>query len=98
MAGWVYGNALGFRIAGYTTLEEYETFLASNPLQFVYLLKTPVTITGLTPAQIQALQGLNNVWSDTGDTSIGYRADTKLYIDSKLAAAIAELQALILEH
>ena len=98
MAGCVYGNALGFRIAGYTTLEEYETFLASNPLQFVYLLKTPVTITGLTPAQIQALQGLNDVWSDTGDTSIGYRADTKLYIDSKLAAAIAELQALILEH
>lgn len=98
MAGCVYGNALGFRIAGYTTLEEYETFLASNPLQFVYLLKTPVTITGLTPAQISLLLGENNVWSDTGDTTVGYRADTKLYIDSKLAAAIAELQALILEH
>ena len=97
MAGLSWGNALAFRIAGYTTAEEYETFLTSNPLQFVYYLKEPVTVT-LSPATLNLLKGENNLWSDTGDTEVTYRADTKLYIDSKLAAAVAELQALILEH
>ena len=87
MAGCVFGNALGFRIAGYTTLEEYETFLASNPLQFVYLLNNPVTVT-LTPAQIQALIGLNNVWADTGDVALTY------FINST-AEAITDVKQMI---
>ena len=74
------------------TAEQFKT--AMDGVQVVYELATPTVITGLTPAQIQALQGLNNVWADTGDTSIGYLADTKLYIDKKFA----ELQALILEN
>ena len=27
--------------------------------------------------------GANNIWADTGDVSVDYRADTKLYIDGK---------------
>ena len=63
---------------------------------FVYPLAEPITYT-LTPAQLSLLKSENNVWADTGDVSISYRADTKGYIDSKLADLKAELQALILE-
>jgi len=61
--------------------------------QVVYQLSTPITYT-LTPQEIRTLLGENNLWADTGDTTVEYRADTKLYIDKKFA----ELQALILEH
>lgn len=80
----------------YTETSEFTT--AMDGVQLVYELTTPTVITGLTPAQIQALQGLNNVWADTGDVAVGYRADTKRYIDGALSKAVAELQALILEN
>ena len=54
-----------------------------------------ITTVQLDPETLTLLLGENNIWADTGDTSVSYRADTKLYIDGKLAAAIAELQALI---
>lgn len=88
---YIYVNStISSNVAAFTT--------SMSGVQLVYELATPTVITGLTPAQISLLLGENNVWADTGDTAVGYRADTKLYIDSKLAAAIAELQALILEH
>ena len=44
---------------------------------------------------INTYYGLNIFWIDTGDiTALSYVADTKLYIDGK----IAELQALVLEN
>lgn len=61
--------------------------------QVVYELATLITYT-LTPQEIRTLLGTNNIWADTGDVTVGYKADTKLYIDKKFA----ELQALILEH
>ena len=65
----------------FTTLDELDTYLSGNPLQVVFTLATPTVITGLTPAQMSLLLGENNVWADTGDTEVGYRADTKLYIE-----------------
>ena len=35
--------------------------------------------------EITTLLGQNNIWADTGDTSVEYRADTKLYIAKKIA-------------
>lgn len=62
--------------------------------QVVYKLATPITYQ-LTNQQVtETLKGTNNIWADTGDVTVGYKADTKLYIDKKFA----ELQALILEH
>ena len=61
--------------------------------QVVYQLATPITYT-LTPQEIRTFLGANNIWADTGDVTVGYKADTKLYIDKKFA----ELQALILEN
>ena len=47
--------------------------------QVVYELATPQTYQ-LTPVEIEMLLGDNNVWADTGDSTVTYRADTKLYI------------------
>ena len=52
--------------------------------EVAYTLATPTTYQ-LTPQEITTLLGSNNVWADTGDTSVGYVANTKLYIDSKLS-------------
>ncbi len=39
----------------------------------------------LTPTEVALLQGQNNVWTDTGNTTVTYKADTKPYIDKKIA-------------
>ena len=52
---------------------------AMSGVQFVYELATPQTYQ-LTPVEIEMLLGDNNVWADTGDSTVTYRADTKLYI------------------
>jgi hypothetical protein len=67
---------------------------AGTPVQVTGELATPI-IYNLTALEvIQTLKGINNIWSDAGNTAVTYPADTKLYIDNK----IAELQALILEN
>jgi hypothetical protein len=60
----------------------------------VYELATPVTYQLTNQQVIALLKGSNNIWADTGDVAVEYPADTKLYIDGK----VAELQALILEN
>ena len=59
-----------------------EQYTAGTPVMLVCQLKEPQTIQ-LTPQQLELLNGYNNVWSDTGNTTLSYIADTKLYIDGK---------------
>ena len=61
---------------------------AMSGVQLVYELAEPQTYQ-LTPTEIRTLLGQNNIWADTGDTSVEYPADTKLYIDRKITEAIA---------
>jgi hypothetical protein len=61
--------------------------------QVVYKLADPVTVQ-LTSATLSMLYGNNTLWADTGDISVDYKADTKLYIE----ALKAQLQALILQN
>lgn len=65
----------------YTDAAAFKT--AMNGVQLCYELATPTTYQ-LTPQTINTLSGVNNVWADSGDCSITYYADTKLYIDKKL--------------
>lgn len=58
---------------------------AMSGVQLVYELATPQTIT-LTPTQIDSLLGRNNVWADSGDVTVEYIADTKLYIQKVMGA------------
>lgn len=56
--------------------------------QVVYELATPLTVQ-LTPAEVETLLGTNNIWSDTGNTTVKYRADTGLYVQ-KLTGSTEE--------
>lgn len=52
--------------------------------QVVYELATHVTYQ-FTPQEVTTLLGQNNIWADTGDTTVDYRANTKLYIENLTA-------------
>ena len=67
------------------TLALWNAHLAENPMTLVYELATPTTIQ-LTPQQIDSLLGRNNVWADSGDVTVEYIADTKLYIQKVMGA------------
>ena len=72
-----------------TSYDNASSFIAAmSGVQLVYELAEPITYT-LTPTEIRTLLGTNNVWSDAGDVSVKYNADTKLYIDNKITQAIA---------
>ena len=52
--------------------------------QVVYPLTTPVTY-NLTPTQVRAIVGANNVYSDTnGDTTVQYKDSIQHYIDTRI--------------
>ena len=47
-------------------VDNFKAWVASNPIQIVYTLNTPLTYT-LTAQQIKTLVGTNNVWASSGD-------------------------------
>ena len=53
-----------------STVEEFKTWLASNPIQLVYSLATPQTYQ-LTPTQVSTLLGQNNIFADCGQVLEG---------------------------
>lgn len=63
----------------YNTEELIRGWFSSNLTQVVYKLATPITI-DLTPQQMTTLLGTNNIWADTGDTEVTYKADIQKYI------------------
>ena len=66
------------------TVADFLTYISSNPIDVVYELATPFDI-DLTPIQIRALVGNNNVYSDTnGDTAVQYKDSIQHYIDSRV--------------
>ena len=73
-----------------SSAEGFKTWLSSHPMQVLYELATPQTFQ-LDPVTVETLLGQNNIWADTGSTTCVYGADTKLYIDKKLAALVAVL-------
>ena len=84
-------DRIGFIVDG-ETINSVATFISAvedmeengSGLYVCYELKTPATYQ-LTPQEVSTLLGLNNIWADTGDVSVDYRADTKLYIENLTA-------------
>lgn len=74
-----WGSQIVVRLPDVTTLADFKTYLSEHPLTVVYPLATPITIQ-LDAHTLNSLYGQNNIWSDTGDVSVEYRADTTLYI------------------
>ena len=64
----------------YTDINAFTASLGTNPMTVVYKLATPQTYQ-LTGQQLLTLLGTNNVWADTGNVSVTYPADTKLFIE-----------------
>lgn len=90
----VYVGANGAIIAYYANASTAAEFAeAMDGQQFVFELAEGTTY-NLTPTEIAALSGQNYVSASTGNVTVRYRADTKGYVDKK----IAELAALILEN
>ena len=77
-----------------STLDAVKNWIAEiGGLDVVYILTNPVAFQ-LTPTEVKTLLGVNNIWADTGDVEVTYRADTKLYIDKKLAELAARISTL----
>ena len=70
---WNSGSSNYIRVRWGTqdTIENWKSFLASNPLHVIYKTLEPITYQ-LTPTQITALLGQNNIWADTGDIQVSY--------------------------
>lgn len=65
----------------YTDATAFKT--AMNGVQLVYELATPQTIQ-LTPQEVELLKGQNNLWCDSGNIEVTYKADIQKYIEKKL--------------
>ena len=81
---------VGAAVAQSYTPAEWKAFLSeqaanNTPVTVVYGISTPI-VYDLTPTEVRTLLGTNNIWADTGDSSVHYRADTALYVDKKIAA------------
>jgi hypothetical protein len=76
-------GTITIRDSSYTTAADFK--IAMSGVQLCYELATPI-VYDLTPTEVTTLLGANNIWADCGDSSVEYRADTKLYVDKKIAA------------
>ena len=72
-------NSIYIYDSRFTDLETAKALIGSTPIQCLASLATPITYQ-LYPHEILSLLGQNHVWADTGDTSVIYRADPKMYI------------------
>lgn len=52
------------------------------------------TVYQLTAEQLRTLGGVNNIWSDAGDVTVEYAADTKSYVDAQTAALSGQIDEL----
>lgn len=65
--------------SGYATADDFRTWLSSNNLTVVYKYVTPIEIQ-LSSTEVQAIIGNNNIYADTGDTSLNYWVTINKYI------------------
>ena len=89
-------NSINFRIMdANSTVQDWEDYIVTQrtngtPIQMCYELATPIEV-DLTPTEVSTLLGTNNVWSDTGDSTVDYYADPTLFVNKKIAAAVAAM-------
>lgn len=74
----------------YSDALSFKTAMADAKV--TYGLSVPVTIQ-LTANEISTVLGQNNIWADTGDVEVEYRADTKLYIKKLTGSAEDDMVA-----
>ena len=86
--------AMNLNGTGYSTRDDAiaagATFIQSEDVQFCYELAATIEV-DLDPVTIETLLGTNNIFADCGDTTVDYYADTTLFVNKKIAAAVAAL-------
>ena len=82
---WGKRFALSFADSTIASVTAFKAKLAENGTDVVYPLATPQTYQ-LTPQEVSTILGQNNIFADTGNVTVQYRADTKLYIDKVISA------------
>lgn len=76
----------------FSSMDEYaEGSTPTTGAEVVYVLDDPVIIS-VDPKEFSTLEGANCVWSDPGNVSISYRADTKTYIQNVAANVVKHTQ------
>ncbi len=78
---WVYLNIPQSELSGTTTADVQAWAAAREPV--ILLKRTAPVSYQLTPQEVRTLLGENNLWADTGDVTVQFRADIGLYIDSR---------------
>lgn len=71
------------------TIEEFKTWLGNNDVWIWREKAVPAEYTLPSISQLSTVLGTNHIWFDCGPTEAEYPADTKMYIDGKITAAIA---------
>lgn len=93
----VNNNRLLFKDTTHSTVDAFKAYLAAQaaagtPVTIVHPFKDEYRYTiQLDPKTLDMLKGCNAVRSDTGETSLVYVADTKMYIDNAIAAIAAAI-------
>ena len=80
-------NAVYVKDTRFTDATAFKSAVTGQTL--VYELATPITIDLTDIPTISTLLGTNNIWSDSGDVSVEYRADIQKYITKVIAEAIS---------
>lgn len=80
------------------TASDFKT--AMNGVQLVYELKTPVEV-DVDPEAIKTVDGINNIWADTGEVTVTYKVDPNaeptLTLASPLGANLGSLRPIVPE-
>lgn len=72
-----------------STVNELRDFLSVNNLQVVYTLAEPIIIDLPDGEPIITLNGTNNIFADTGDTSVVFKDSINGYVEKKIASVQA---------
>ena len=86
---YIYNTAIAIRDSSFADLEAFRDGING---ELVYELATPIVIDLPDGEPITALNGVNNVFCDSGDTSVVFKDSVNGYVEKK----IASVQALIL--
>lgn len=92
------GTEIWFSDTGFDSQSAFKAYLsaqnaAGTPVQVCYKLANPTTIQ-LTPAQLTALQGMNNIFCDAGETTASGRKDI-LWLTDYLLKRVKELESAV---
>jgi len=71
------------------SLADYNTYLAEHPINVCYPLKTPIVIDLPDGEPITTHIGTNNIYADTGDTSVVFKDSVNGYVEKKIASVQA---------